>query len=105
LNLDQLTQPDRFAAWLRRVTFGVTMNWLKSFRPRLFQRLDGQADLEALEIPDFEPGPPEVLERRELAEAVHRAVASLPEKYRMPLAMFHLDGLSYQKIADFLDIP
>ncbi len=105
LNLDQLAQPDRFAAWLRRVSFGVTMNWLKSFRPRLFQRLEGQADLEALEIADFEPGPPEVLERRELAEAVHRAIASLPEKYRMPLTMFHLDGLSYQKVADFLDIP
>lgn len=105
INLGQLRDPARFAAWLRRVTFSVAMNWLKAFRPRLFQHLDGRVDLETLEIPDFRPGPPEVVEKRELAEAVQRAIASLPPKYRVPLTMFHLDGLSYQKVADFLDIP
>ncbi len=104
-NLDQLHDPARFAAWLRRVTFGVTMNWLRSFRPDLFEQLDGRADLEALEIPDFQPGPSEVVERKELAEVVLRAVSSLPPKYRVPLTMFHLDGLSYEKVASFLDIP
>ncbi len=104
-NLDQLREPGRFAAWLRRVSFSVAMNWLKAFRPGLFQQLDNRVDLESLEIPDFRPGPAEVVEKRQLAEAVRRAIASLPAKYRMPLTMFHLDGLSYQKVADFLDIP
>jgi RNA polymerase sigma-70 factor (ECF subfamily) len=105
VNLYQLKEPDRFAPWLRRVTFSVAMNWLKAFRPSIFQQLDGQIDLETLEIPDFRPGPAEELERRELAQAVHRAIASLPPRYRVPLTMFHLDGLSYQKVAEFLDIP
>ena len=105
MNLDQLRDPERFASWLRRVAFSVAMNWLKAFRPGLFQQLDGRVDLDHLEIPDFQPGPPEVAEKRELGEAVLAAVASLPPKYRVPLTMFHLDGLSYQKVADFLDIP
>ncbi len=105
LNLDQLRDHSRFAAWLRRVAFGVTMNWLRAFRPGLFQQLNGKTDLDHLEIPDFNPGPPELAEKRELADAVMKAVASLPAKYRVPLTMFHLDGLSYQKVADFLDIP
>ena len=105
VNLDQLREPGRFAAWLRRVTFSVAVNWLKRFRPDFFRRLHGRVDLDALEIPDFAPGPPEVVEKRELVEAVQRAVASLPPKYRVPLTMFHLDGLSYQKVADFLDVP
>lgn len=104
-NLDQLRDPARFSAWLRRVTFGVAMNWLRSFRPGLFRQLDGRVDLDRLDIPDFKPGPPEVAERRELADAVLEAVTSLPPKYRVPLTMFHLDGLSYQKVADFLNIP
>ena len=104
-NLDQLRDAERFPAWLRRVAFGVAMNWIKSFRPALHQQIDGRIDLDTLEIPDFAPGPAEVTEKRELANAVMRAVASLPAKYRMPLTMFHLDGLSYQKVADFLDIP
>ncbi len=105
LNLDQLQDPARFAAWLRRVAFSISMNWLKSFRPELFRQLDGQVDLEVLGVPDFEPGPPESLERMELAEAVRRAVDSLPTRYRLPLTLFHLDGLSYERVAIFLDIP
>jgi len=105
VNLDQLREPERFAAWLRRVAFSVGMNWMKARRPDLFVQLDGRVDLDTLEIPDFRPGPPEVVERRELAGAVLRAVGTLPPKYRVPLTMFHLDGLSYQKVADFLDIP
>jgi len=104
-NLDQLRDPARFAAWLRRVTFSVAMNWLKAFRPGLFEQLGSLEDLDGLGIPDFTPGPAEVVEKRELAEAVLQAVATLPPKYRIPLTMFHLDGLSYQKVADFLDIP
>jgi len=105
LNLEQLRDPGRFAAWLRRVAFSVAMKWLKAYRPGLFEQLDGRVDLEMLEIPDFRPGPPEVVEKRQLAEAVLRAIAALPSKYRLPLTMFHLDGLSYQNVADFLDIP
>jgi RNA polymerase sigma-70 factor (ECF subfamily) len=104
-NLDQLRDPARFAAWLRRVAFGVAMNWLKAFRPKLFQKIDGRVDLDRLEIPDFRPGPSQVAQNRELAHAVIEAVDSLPPKYRVPLTMFHLDGLSYKKVADFLDIP
>jgi RNA polymerase sigma factor (sigma-70 family) len=105
VNLDQLRDPARFAAWLRRVTFGVAVNWLKAYRPGLFEKLDGRLDLDTLEIPDFHPGPPEVVEKRELARAVYRALESMPAKYRVPLTMFHLDGLSYEKVAGFLDIP
>lgn len=56
-NLDQLREADRFAAWLRRVAFSVAMNWLKAFRPGLFEQLDGQVGLDSLEVPDFRPGP------------------------------------------------
>jgi RNA polymerase sigma-70 factor (ECF subfamily) len=105
MNLEGLREPARFPGWLRRVTFSVAMKWMKAYRPELFQQLDGRVDLDTLEVPDFRPGPPEVVERRELAEAVQGAIAELPAKYRVPLTMFHLDGLSYQKVADFLDIP
>jgi RNA polymerase sigma-70 factor (ECF subfamily) len=105
VNLGQLREPGRFAPWLRRVTFGVAMNWLRAYRPAVFQQIEGQVDLDSLDIPDFAPGPQEVVERKELAEAVQRAIKSLPPKYRLPLTMFHLDGLSFQKVADFLDVP
>ncbi len=79
VNLDQLRDPPKFAAWLRRVAFGVAMNWVRAFRPGLFKQLDGRVDLDHLEIPDFQPGPPEMVEKRELADAeVSRASDDVP---------------------------
>src|SRR5512138_253768 len=48
-NLDQIKDPAKFAAWLRRVAFSVTMNWLAAFRPGIFKQLDGKVDLDRLE--------------------------------------------------------
>ena len=67
--------------------------------------IDGKVDLDKLEIPDFKPDPYKIIEKRELAQAVLGAIDSLPSKYKVPLTMFHLNGLSYNKVADFLDIP
>ncbi|NLW49598.1 MAG: sigma-70 family RNA polymerase sigma factor [Candidatus Brocadiaceae bacterium] len=104
-NLDQLRDHTRFAAWLRRVTFGVTMNWLKAFRPGLFRHLGHLSGPDGLDVPDFRPGPPEIAEKKDLADAVLGAVHSLPPRYRIPLTMFHLGWLSYRKVAEFLDVP
>jgi RNA polymerase sigma-70 factor (ECF subfamily) len=104
-NIDQLNDPGRFPAWLRRIAFSVTMNWIRSFRPKLYELIGSKVDLDNLEIPDFSPDPYKVVEKRELARAVIRVIDSLPAKYKVPLTMFHLDGLSYSRVADFLDIP
>src|ERR1700730_14507734 len=34
-NLDLLVDPNRFGAWLRRIVVGVSIDWLRTFRPAL----------------------------------------------------------------------
>jgi RNA polymerase sigma-70 factor (ECF subfamily) len=106
VNLGQLRDPTKFAPWLRRVAFGPCMDWLKTFRPELWRSLGEPASEEALnqELQDAPP-PIEQVEQLEMAAAVLEAVKRLPQKYRLPLMMFHLDGLSYEKVAEFLDVP
>src|SRR5438309_976577 len=41
LNLDCLSDPAKFGGWVRRIAFGVTVDWLRTFRPDLF-RLAGE---------------------------------------------------------------
>ncbi|REK22919.1 MAG: RNA polymerase subunit sigma-24, partial [Actinobacteria bacterium] len=36
---------------------------------------------------------------------IKRAVESLPENFRIPVLLADLEGLSYQEIADILEIP
>ncbi len=106
VNLGQLREPAKFPSWLRRVAFGTCMDWLKTFRPELWRSLGEPASEDALnkKLEDAPP-PIEQVEKLEMAETVLEAVKRLPQKYRLPLMMFHLDGLSYEKVAEFLDVP
>ena len=81
------------------------MDWLKTFRRPCFEHLDERDDLDRPATAGSRLGPPEMAERRELAEAVLRAVAALPPTYRVPLTMFHMHGHSYDDISYALDIP
>src|SRR6185295_3571866 len=46
LNLDLLSDPAKFAAWLRRIVFGVSIDWLRVFRSDLYRLTDAEAELE-----------------------------------------------------------
>jgi len=69
-SLDQLRDRNRFAPWMKRVTFSAAMNWLKAHRRRLVEQYDGHTDLEGLDIPDLASDPRESVAKRDLSEAV-----------------------------------
>lgn len=104
-NLDLLADSAKFAPWLRRVTFGVCIDWVRAFRPHLFRTVTLADEEAALSAPSSEPSPLELLERGELADRVLKALADLPPLYRAPLTMYHIDGLSHAKVARALDVP
>ncbi len=45
------------------------------------------------------------LEKKLESEHVQEVIEGLPEKYKTPLVLYFLEDMSYQEIADFLDIP
>jgi len=56
-----------------------------------------------------EPGVPsdvqERLERDDIRRRLERRLGELPRKYALPLTLFYLEGMSYQEIADILEVP
>jgi RNA polymerase sigma factor (sigma-70 family) len=101
-NLDLLVDPNRFAAWLRRIVVGVSIDWLRAFRPALYQ---GWTDAHDIAVAAPDPSPFDSTLRSEMAARVRAALAALPPRYRVPISMYHLDGLSHAKIASALDVP
>jgi RNA polymerase sigma-70 factor (ECF subfamily) len=100
LQLAQLREPERFAPWLRRVTTTTCLNWLEAHRPERRRALVDLAELDTLD--DAEPGPDDQLAREQIARRVQDAIERLPSRYRVPLAMFYLDGSSYDAVAAVL---
>ena len=45
------------------------------------------------------------LERKQLQEVVGRAIASVPEKYRVALVFRDIEGMAYEEIAAILRVP
>jgi len=104
--LSDLRKKTKFASWLKKITFSVCMNWLKaqgrSDSALLAKEIN---EKELYDIPDPAPLPGEQMEIEELREAVLKALNKLPETYRLPLTLYHFDGLSYQEVSESLDIP
>lgn len=83
-------------AYLLRAVRSVCLDHLRAARP-----------WESLEedIGDGTSGPASLAEGRGLADAVRRAVLSLPEPQRAVFLLSHYEGLSYAEIAGVLGCP
>ena len=101
-NLDLLVDPNRFGAWLRRIVIGVSIDWLRSFRPDLYR---GWTDADEMVNASRERSPLDHLLHSEMVQRVGAALDALPPRYRVPIRLYHLDGLSHAKIAAALGVP
>jgi len=86
-----------FGPWIRRVAANICLNFLDA-RKVTFE-LDNERDA------DKSLGPEKQVEVIERAEQVRLALASLPAHYRGVVELRHYQDLSYNEIADELNIP
>ncbi len=97
-----LRDPARFGGWLRSIAYNQGLNWYNRQRGRLLLVEDeiafrGESD-------DFAE-PPERLEDGEKLKALLSVLDSLSESNRLIITLKHLEGLSNNEIAEFLEIP
>lgn len=64
-----------------------------------------QGEDSVVRLPHDASGPDALLEQTELDAALHRAIAELPDERRIVVVLRDLEGLSYEEIADALDLP
>ncbi len=95
--------------WLKTVARNMSLNHLSRYRARwsFFSELFGGRGGEDEERePDF-PAPQNLEEdmaRADRRELVEQAVQKLPPAHRVPLVLYHLEGLSYEEIAAKLNV-
>jgi RNA polymerase sigma-70 factor, ECF subfamily len=85
----------RFDAWVFRIVANGCKDWLKNIRrTHLSYEEDDQ--------PTSYATPEEELDRTELRDDLDRALASLPGSLREAFVMKHVEGRSYEEMADLL---
>ena len=92
-----------FATWIYRLTSNAAIDYLRRQKK---QRGDMSLDDEelGLDAVDTGPGPQDAAERTEVRSVVAAGLQELSEGHRQVLVLREIQGLSYEEIADVLEV-
>ncbi|MDQ3937238.1 MAG: sigma-70 family RNA polymerase sigma factor [Chloroflexota bacterium] len=85
--------------WLARIALNVGRNELRARRDA------GDIEQAPTAAARDSDGPLELAQRREERQLWIRLLGSLPERYRLAVALRHIEGLSYRELAETLERP
>lgn len=91
--------------WIRRITINACYEELRKRGKSKETSLDDVEDDEpSIDIPDETYSPEDTFSKIELKEVVEKALESLPEHYRITLWLRVIENLTYEEIAETLNI-
>lgn len=102
--LNTLSDPEKFASWVKRIAVNKCKNFLTRKNVRTVQSLDDDENLE--ELTDENILPEEYVENTEKRETVMKIVRSvLSDTLYQTVLMFYFDDMSIAEIAEIMDCP
>ncbi|MEL7367575.1 MAG: sigma-70 family RNA polymerase sigma factor [Myxococcota bacterium] len=106
-SLDRFEGTASFYTWMYRITYNVSIDFLRSrSRKEVSDLPENKTVDEALRRAGHETGgdPDQETGRRELKHVLSKAMAKLSEKHRAIIVLREIEGLSYEEMAEVLDI-
>jgi RNA polymerase sigma-70 factor (ECF subfamily) len=99
----------KFSTWLHTIAINLCRNELRRRKFRMYS-LEGMAERDEegkirIDIADEKGKPDREVERRELGRLIKEAVATLPEKFKTPLVLRDIQGLTYEEIGEIMKLP
>jgi RNA polymerase sigma factor (sigma-70 family) len=97
--LDKYNPEFKFSTWASRITTNYCLDLFRKKR------------VETVEVEDIEgysgeeDSPETIYLRDEKKKRIRLAVDTLPNKYKVPIILYHQKGLSYQEITEILKEP
>ena len=107
-SLDNFRGESKISTWIYHITSNVCISRLrkKQLDTRSFDEPFGEDGATLAEmIPDTGADPETLLESEETAGTVRAQVRKLPPEWAMAISLCHFDELSYEEIADVMEIP
>jgi len=97
-NLERCRDPERVGGWLFRIAVNLCKDHLKG-------RVKREVPLESGEPLRATRGlPEEGVERAEIREEIYRALQALSDEQREAFVLKHVEGWSYEEMAEKLDV-
>ena len=100
-SFDRLRDPNRFRAWLVRISFRLALDRLRSAKRREQRDLEWSQPARQPAIATAE----DLAASNEFQVHLERALAELPEKLRLVLLLAAMEGYTIEEIATLVGIP
>jgi RNA polymerase sigma-70 factor (ECF subfamily) len=105
LKLSSFRNDAKFSTWLFRIVVNCSIDLQRREAARSQGRTASLSNLEIVDEPsDHNADPLTMAADSELGEHVHRALARLSPKLRAVLVLRYLEGMSYEQLAETLEI-
>jgi len=105
-SLEQFDPGRKFSSWLFRIAHNLCID---HYRRRKLDTVplvrSTEGDEETWDLPDEASDPSEQFSDRERSRRLLALVESLPPLYRSVILLRHQQGLSYEEIADTMELP
>jgi RNA polymerase sigma-70 factor (ECF subfamily) len=98
-NLDKYYPDYKFSTWTIRIATNHVIDYRRKKHAETVPIEDVEFGLSGEESPETD------YIRREQNEELRRIVGDLPDMYKIPIVLYHEQGLSYQEIADIIHEP
>jgi RNA polymerase sigma factor (sigma-70 family) len=109
ISLPNLRTSDPLKAWLFQVARNRCLDELRRKHAIHFSELEPANDDDELSplatMPDTDPLPEELAERRDLQQCLQKAIQTLPPKFRSVVLLRYAGQLSFSEIGQALDMP
>ena len=106
--LERFQEDASFFTWLYRLATNACIDFLRHEKRRyaVLQTvsLDDEERQAVAQLPDYRHAPEEKALQRDLHETLNKAIQALSLEHREILIQREIDGLSYQEIAELLDL-
>lgn len=109
--ISSLKDENLFGAWISRIAVNMSRNRYKWNRSRgegqnisLNQEDENSGEEKEFEIESEVPSPDCELEQEEVQKLILEAMNALPDIFREPLVLRHVQDMSYKEIADILNL-
>ena len=97
--LDRYNPEYKFSTWAVKIATNLCLGILRKKKPDLVPIEEVENVSNCFDTPETK------YVEKERSEEIKKAIAELPDKYRIPIILFHQGGLSYEEMTKVLGQP
>lgn len=98
-SLNRYNPEYKFSTWSVKIATNYCLDVLRK------KKVDSVPIDEMVEMPNNADTPEVKYIRKEQSRVIRQAIEDLPDKYRIPVILFHQNGMSYEEITKVLNEP